>query len=303
MWELDRIEEFPLYAAGHRRHRPLGPRRQDRRAAGPPAASARSGTRFPPTRRPSPSAASRSTSTSPTSASNSASRRSSCTPGATPARTPQLAQALREHVGDDVAADVRRLGRLRPARRHLPRPGPAARPATSGTRSRCASSASRAYQRLAERVDVPLLVAETSDGAHMNTADFIASGCASAVRTGSHLQGRDHRRAADRPPRRLLPAARRGARRRPAEHAPVHGDPQHHLLRGARRLEPRASRAEESTRSGLVHAPLRPAWATRPNGLPRRAFRPASHPRSRPEHCRLLDARAPFETRKQTPRL
>ncbi len=46
-----------------------------------------------------------------------------------------------------------------------------------------------AYQRLGERVDVPLLVAETSDGAHMNTADFIASGCASAVRASSTFKG------------------------------------------------------------------------------------------------------------------
>ena len=46
-----------------------------------------------------------------------------------------------------------------------------------------------AYQRLAEKVEIPLLVAETSDGAHMNTADFIASGCATAVRTSSGLRG------------------------------------------------------------------------------------------------------------------
>lgn len=39
-----------------------------------------------------------------------------------------------------------------------------------------------AYRWLAERVAVPLLVAETSDGAHMNTADFIISGCATYVR-------------------------------------------------------------------------------------------------------------------------
>lgn len=42
-----------------------------------------------------------------------------------------------------------------------------------------------AYRALADQVDVPLLVAETSDGSHMNTGDFIASGCATAVRTGS----------------------------------------------------------------------------------------------------------------------
>jgi L-alanine-DL-glutamate epimerase-like enolase superfamily enzyme len=46
-----------------------------------------------------------------------------------------------------------------------------------------------AHRWPAERVTVPLLVAETSDGAHMNTADFIASGAASAVRTSAMLKG------------------------------------------------------------------------------------------------------------------
>lgn len=46
-----------------------------------------------------------------------------------------------------------------------------------------------AYKWLAEKVEVPLLVAETSDGAHMNTADFIASGAASMVRIGTELRG------------------------------------------------------------------------------------------------------------------
>ena len=46
-----------------------------------------------------------------------------------------------------------------------------------------------AYKWLAERVRVPLLIAETSDGAHMNTADFIASGAASFVRTSADLRG------------------------------------------------------------------------------------------------------------------
>ena len=46
-----------------------------------------------------------------------------------------------------------------------------------------------AYSWLAERVRVPLLVAETSDGVHMNAADFIASGCATFVRTSSGLKG------------------------------------------------------------------------------------------------------------------
>ncbi|MFZ2056083.1 MAG: enolase C-terminal domain-like protein [Acidimicrobiales bacterium] len=46
-----------------------------------------------------------------------------------------------------------------------------------------------AYKWLADRVSVPLNVAETSDGVHMNTADFIASGCATFVRTSTELRG------------------------------------------------------------------------------------------------------------------
>ena len=46
-----------------------------------------------------------------------------------------------------------------------------------------------AYKWLSERVRVPLCVAETSDGAHLNTADFIASGAASFVRTSAELRG------------------------------------------------------------------------------------------------------------------
>lgn len=42
-----------------------------------------------------------------------------------------------------------------------------------------------AYKWLSERVNVPLLVAETSDGAHMNAGDFVASGCAAALRISS----------------------------------------------------------------------------------------------------------------------
>jgi hypothetical protein len=42
---------------------------------------------------------------------------------------------------------------------------------------------------LAEKVRVPLLVAETSDGGHMNIGDFLASGSAALVRTSSPLKG------------------------------------------------------------------------------------------------------------------
>jgi L-alanine-DL-glutamate epimerase-like enolase superfamily enzyme len=46
-----------------------------------------------------------------------------------------------------------------------------------------------AYKWLSDRVRVPLCVAETSDGVHLNTADFIASGAASFVRTSAELRG------------------------------------------------------------------------------------------------------------------
>ncbi|MEQ7127763.1 enolase C-terminal domain-like protein [Actinopolymorpha sp. B11F2] len=46
-----------------------------------------------------------------------------------------------------------------------------------------------AYQWLAERVRVPLLVAETSDGSHFNAADFVRSGCATYVRVSTMLKG------------------------------------------------------------------------------------------------------------------
>ena len=46
-----------------------------------------------------------------------------------------------------------------------------------------------AYRRLREKVDVPLLCGETSDGAHYNIADFIAFGAADLVRTSTHFKG------------------------------------------------------------------------------------------------------------------
>ncbi|HEV2109142.1 MAG TPA: enolase C-terminal domain-like protein [Thermomicrobiales bacterium] len=46
-----------------------------------------------------------------------------------------------------------------------------------------------AYRRLAEKLTIPLLVAETSDGAHYNAADFIAVGAAGMLRTSTHFKG------------------------------------------------------------------------------------------------------------------
>ncbi|MFI1093218.1 enolase C-terminal domain-like protein [Streptomyces sp. NPDC020917] len=45
------------------------------------------------------------------------------------------------------------------------------------------------YEWLAERVSVPLNVAETVPGAHLSSADYVASGCASYLRTSSGLRG------------------------------------------------------------------------------------------------------------------
>lgn len=45
------------------------------------------------------------------------------------------------------------------------------------------------YQRLGEKVSVPLMVCEVAEGAHLKTADFIASGCADVVRTSAGLRG------------------------------------------------------------------------------------------------------------------
>jgi L-alanine-DL-glutamate epimerase-like enolase superfamily enzyme len=47
-----------------------------------------------------------------------------------------------------------------------------------------------AYRQLASAVDIPLLVAETSDGAHMNSGDFINAGAATfGVRASTTLRG------------------------------------------------------------------------------------------------------------------
>lgn len=45
------------------------------------------------------------------------------------------------------------------------------------------------YEWLAERVSVPLLVAEVSRGSHRNSADFLMSGCASYVRASWFFKG------------------------------------------------------------------------------------------------------------------
>ena len=99
-------------------------------------------------------------------------------------RDAELGQKLRAHVGDDVPLmydgsagfdlpDAVYLGRALGEAGFLWYEEPMREFSVT------------AYRWLADRVDIPLLVAETSDGAHMNTADFIASGCAAFVRTSA----------------------------------------------------------------------------------------------------------------------
>jgi L-alanine-DL-glutamate epimerase-like enolase superfamily enzyme len=100
----------------------------------------------------------------------------------------ELCRRLREHVGDDVElmydgsaafdlSDAIHLGR-----------------ALSEAGYRWYEEPMRefsitAHRQLAAAVDVPLLVAETSDGAHWNTADFIAARVAPYVRTSAAFKG------------------------------------------------------------------------------------------------------------------
>ena len=103
-------------------------------------------------------------------------------------RDAQLCLALRSHVGPEVPlmydgsagfdlADAVYLGRALSEAGYLWYEEPMREFSVT------------AYRRLAERVDVPLLVGETNEGAHMYAADFVSSGCATALRTGTLLKG------------------------------------------------------------------------------------------------------------------
>jgi L-alanine-DL-glutamate epimerase-like enolase superfamily enzyme len=118
-----------------------------------------------------------------------------------------------------------------------------------------------AYQRLAESVAVPLLVAETSDGVHMNSADFIKAGAATfGVRAGTTLRGG-------------ITGAMRTAHLADAYQvrAEVHGSdiPNHHLCMAISNTTYYESLVTASTvvrerhvdAAGLVHAPTGPGIA------------------------------------------
>src|SRR5882757_8756666 len=118
-----------------------------------------------------------------------------------------------------------------------------------------------AYQRLARAVSVPLLVAETSDGAHMNSGDFIAAGAATfGVRAGTTLRGG-------------ITGAMRTAHLADAYHlrAEVHGSdiPNHHLCMAISNTtyyeslvtSASVTRDRHVDAEGLLHAPTSPGIA------------------------------------------
>ena len=46
-----------------------------------------------------------------------------------------------------------------------------------------------AYKWLGQRVKIPLLLGEVTDGAHMSAGDFAATGVATSLRTSTFLRG------------------------------------------------------------------------------------------------------------------
>ena len=104
-------------------------------------------------------------------------------------RDAELCLALRDHVGPQVnlmydgsagfdLPDAIRLGRALSEADYLWYEEPMREFSVS------------AYAQLAKSVSVPLLVAETSDGAHMNSGDFIRAGAATfGVRASADLRG------------------------------------------------------------------------------------------------------------------
>ena len=144
-----------------------------------------------------------------------------------------LCQRLRTHVGADVDLMYDGSAGFDLPERGIPRPGALAEAGYRWYEEPMREFSVTAYRWLAERVDVPLLVGETSDGSHLNTADFIASGCATYVRTSANHRWRDDRRDADRRPGRLVPAEGGSPRADRDGGAPLHVHSQLHVLRVA----------------------------------------------------------------------
>lgn len=103
-------------------------------------------------------------------------------------RDAALCAKLREHVGPDIALmydgsagfnpyEALQLGRALEAADYLWYEEP------------MREFSINAYRRLCDQLDIPVLAAETSDGCHYNAADFIAQGAADMVRTSYHYKG------------------------------------------------------------------------------------------------------------------
>ncbi len=103
-------------------------------------------------------------------------------------RDARLGEALRAHVGDEIAlmydgsagfdfVDALYLGKALEAVGFLWYEEP------------MREFSIDAYRRLATDLTIPLLSGETSDGAHWNIADFIQFGAADMVRTSTHYKG------------------------------------------------------------------------------------------------------------------
>jgi L-alanine-DL-glutamate epimerase-like enolase superfamily enzyme len=180
-------------------------------------------------------------------------------------RDAELILALREHVGPDIALmydgsagfdlpDAIYVGRALSEAKYLWYEEPMREFSIS------------AYGRLVRSIEVPLLVAETSDGAHMNSADFIDSGAATyGVRASTTLRGG-------------ITGAMRTAHLADAYRlrAEVHGSgiPNHHLCMAISNTTYYESlvtsnpvvRERAVDENGLVHAPAGPGIAL-PAGL------------------------------------
>ena len=129
-----------------------------------------------------------------------------------------------------------------------------------------------AYKWLAERVNVPLLVAETSDGSSPQYGGLHRVRLRVLCPHKRESPWRDNRRDAHRPPRRLVPPPGRGSWADRAHGAPLHGHSKLHLLRVTRHLQPGGSRAERRARRSRDARPV-------PGSPCRNSFRSFASPR------------------------